>query len=310
MNADATVNVVVFEVEIGGRLEKRLGEGPTRADDCVRQVWGQLSADGALRPEGVRRVFSEWEPSAGDRAFMESTFPKGCEVLFSYRRPVTEAGWDEALRQAEEQIRQATAKKAADEGLATTKNRLDDLLPVLRTLEPGDVFSPRAVGLTIGPGLGLFLGHVNWKPRQTIGTRYVMKQDVAALGRPAEELMAVACRNLACGLRVDAVQIEGERAFVVKHPMGLAASAIGLPDLYANASQWTRAEELFVGFPDPSLLLVTRLEHAKAVAAVRQAIVTSDYWGAVALTPACYRLDAAGLELIAARPKAGAGGSG
>jgi hypothetical protein len=31
-------------------------------------------------------------------------------------------------------------------------------------------------------------------------------------------------------------------------------------------------------------------------------ILTSDYWGAVALTPACYRLEAAGLELSAVRP--------
>jgi hypothetical protein len=40
---------------------------------------------------------------------------------------------------------------------------------------------------------------------------------------------------------------------------------------------------------------------------MRQAIVTSDYWGAVALTPACYRLDAAGLNPIAARPNPSGG---
>ena len=44
---------MVFAVEVGGKLENRLGRGPTRADDCVRQVWAQLSEAGALRPGDV-----------------------------------------------------------------------------------------------------------------------------------------------------------------------------------------------------------------------------------------------------------------
>jgi hypothetical protein len=129
-----------------------------------------------------------------------------------------------------------------------------------------------------------------------------MKHDVESLGKPADELMAIACRNLAWGLQVDATEVEGERVFVVKHPLDMGASAICLPDFHANATGWAGADELFVGFPNPSVLFVTRLTNTKAIARLRQTIVTSDYWGSVALTPACYRLDAAGLTPIAARP--------
>jgi hypothetical protein len=57
MNTDAAVNVVVFEVDMGGRLESRLGQGPTRAGDCVRQIWADLCAKEALRPQSVHRIY-------------------------------------------------------------------------------------------------------------------------------------------------------------------------------------------------------------------------------------------------------------
>jgi hypothetical protein len=302
MSADASANVVVFEIEVGGRLEKRIGQGPTRSGDCIRRVWTDLSANEPLRPEGVRRIYSEWEPSAGDKAFLDATFPEQCQVTFSFARPATAAGWDEAMRQVEEQIRRATAGRVGEEELSEPNDQLDDLLPVLRTIEQGDGFAAMTVNRAVGPGLGFFLAHVNWTPRRTIGTRYVMKHDVESLGKSADELMALACRNFASGLQVEAAEVEGERVFVVKHPLDMGASAVGLPDFHANASRWVGADELFIGFPDPSALFVTGMSNTKAIARTRQAVLTSDYWGAVALTPACYRLDAAGLNLIAARP--------
>jgi hypothetical protein len=255
-----------------------------------------------LRPEGVQRIYSEWEPSPEDKAFLDAAFPKHCQVTFSFRRPVTAAGWDEAMRHVEEQIQQATAKRIVEEEFSKTNQELDDLLLVLRIAEPGDNFSQMIVNCPVGPGLSFFLAHVNWTPRRIIGTRYVMNHDVELLGRSAEELMTIACQNLASGLQVEAGEVEGERVFIVKHSMDMGASAIGLPDLHANASQWAEADELFVGFPDPSVLFVIGLSNTKAVARMRQAILASDYWGSVALTSACYRLNAAGLELIAVRP--------
>lgn len=298
MEVNASVNVVVFEVEHQGKLDKFVGQGPTRADDCVRQVWLELSAREGLRAEGVKRIYSEWEPSEQDKAFLDATFPAEVEVMFSFARPAAD-GWDEALQEVETQIRDAMAKRVAQEELSKPNDRLDDLLPVLRI---SDGFTEMIVNRAVGPGLGFFLGHVNVTPRQTIGTRYVMNSDLASLKKTADELFAIAHRNLASALQVEAVQVEGEQVFLVKHPLDVGASAIGLPDLHANASRWTGADELFVGFPDPSTLFVTALSHSKAIARLQESIVTSDYWGAVALTPACYRLDRTGLHLIAARP--------
>jgi hypothetical protein len=302
VNIDASLNVVVFEVEIDGKPEKRVGQGPTRADDCVRQIWADLCAKEPLKAEKVSRIYSEWEPSAEDLAYLEANFPEKCQVTFSFERPASPDGWDQALKKVEEQLRQAAMKRAAEEALSTTNNQLDDLLPVLRTAESGDPFSAMIVSRPVGPGLAFFLAHVNWTPRKTIGTRYVMNNDVQALGKTADQLWSIASRNLAVGLQIEAVEVEGERAFLVKHKQDMGASAIGLPDFHANASKWTQAEEVFVGFPNPGVLFVTAMQSAKAVARLRQAVLTSDYWGAVALTPACFRLTSAGLELIAARP--------
>jgi hypothetical protein len=305
MDTDAAVNVVVFHIEVEGRLETRLGKAPTRDDDCIRQVWTDLRAKESLRPEGVRGIFSEWEPSAQDKAFLDATFPEQCKVHFSFRRPTTAAGWDEAMGQAAAEIRQGAAKQVAQEELSKGNNQLIDLLPVLRSTGQDDGFSAVIINRPIGPELGFFLAHVNWTPHKTIGTRYVVKRDLESLGHSAEELMALACRNLAKGLQIKTAAVEGERVFVVKHPLDMGASAICLPDFLANASKWVEADEVFVGFPNPGVLFVTGLGNTSAIARLRQAIVASDYWGAVALTPACYRLTAAGLELLAVRPSPG-----
>src|SRR5262249_52380456 len=232
------------------------------------------------------------------------TFPEKTEVSWSFPRPAAD-GWDEATRQVEKQIRDAMARRTAEEELSKTNTSLDDVLPVLRSEQPGDVFSQTIVHRTVAPGLGFFLAHVNLTPRKTIGFRYVMNRDLEALGKSADELFVVAHRNLAVGLQVESGQVEGEQVFLVKHKLDVGASAIGLPDFHVNASRWAGADELWVGFPDPSVLFVTALASAKAIARLQQAVETSDYWGAVALTPACYRLDRGGLRLIAARPAPG-----
>src|SRR5207302_199352 len=84
MNADPAVNVVVFEVAVGGRLEKLVGDGPTRVDDCVRAVWHALAAEHGVKPGDVRHLYSEWEPSAADKTFIDATFPSNLEVTYSF----------------------------------------------------------------------------------------------------------------------------------------------------------------------------------------------------------------------------------
>jgi len=111
VNADPAVNVVAFEVAVGGRLEKLVGDGPTRANDCVRAVWRALAAAHGIRPGDVRRLYCEWEPSAADKAFIDATFPANLAVTYSSPRPA-EGGWDQAMHQASRTIAHADRRAA------------------------------------------------------------------------------------------------------------------------------------------------------------------------------------------------------
>ena len=93
MNTDYGVNVVVFEVKVGRRLEKVLGECSARAADGVREVWGELAAGFNLRPAAVRRVYCQWEPTPDDQAFLAATFPPAVKVSYSFRRPPARRDW-------------------------------------------------------------------------------------------------------------------------------------------------------------------------------------------------------------------------
>ena len=61
------------------------------------------------------------------------------------------------MRQVAEQIRQATAKRIAEEEFSKPNNQLDDLLPVLRTTEANDTFAQTIVNRGLVPGIGLFM---------------------------------------------------------------------------------------------------------------------------------------------------------
>jgi hypothetical protein len=87
MNTDSSINVVIFEVLMGGRREQLLGEAPTRAKDGIRRVWNKLAADFDVQPTAVRRVYSQWEPTPEDRAFIAAEFSFAGKVSSSFRRP-------------------------------------------------------------------------------------------------------------------------------------------------------------------------------------------------------------------------------
>jgi hypothetical protein len=110
MNADPSVNVVVFEVALRGRLEKLIGDAPTRSSDCVQRVWQALAAAHGAHPGDVRRVYSEWEPSAEDKAFMDATFPAETAVTYSFPRPSPD-GWDQAMRDVADTIEKAGQRR-------------------------------------------------------------------------------------------------------------------------------------------------------------------------------------------------------
>jgi hypothetical protein len=95
MNTDSSVNVVVFEVLIGRRLEKLLGEGPTKAADGIRRVWDDLAATFGVNPASVRRVYSQWEATPEESEFLAAAFPPSIKLAYSFRRPAAR-DWGEA----------------------------------------------------------------------------------------------------------------------------------------------------------------------------------------------------------------------
>jgi hypothetical protein len=127
VNTDSSVNVVVFEVLIGRRLEKLLGEGPTKAADGIRLVWGELAAGFGVRPGDVRRVYAQWEPTPADRAFLAATFPPAVKVSYSFRRPAAGRDWGEGTpefaREVEEFERVYSATGVAEVGAQRRRPR-------------------------------------------------------------------------------------------------------------------------------------------------------------------------------------------
>jgi hypothetical protein len=96
MNTDSSVNVVVFEVLMSRRVEQLLGEASTKVKDGIRRVWVQLAADFGVQPSAVRRVYSQWEATPQDRAFLAAEFPPTVKVSYSFPRPPARHDWGRA----------------------------------------------------------------------------------------------------------------------------------------------------------------------------------------------------------------------
>jgi hypothetical protein len=93
MNTDSGVNVVVFQLKIGRRLDTVFGECSTRAADGIREIWAELAATSGFRPADVRRVYAQWEPTPDDPAFLAAEFPAAVRVTYSFRRPPSRRHW-------------------------------------------------------------------------------------------------------------------------------------------------------------------------------------------------------------------------
>jgi hypothetical protein len=105
-DVDPTHNTVVFD--IAGR-DVWISDGLSRADDCVQQIWAHAPVDIRAAAARVRRIFSEWEPSAADKQFIERTFPR-VYLTWTFTRPGHD-GWDAAFASARAQLEQALARR-------------------------------------------------------------------------------------------------------------------------------------------------------------------------------------------------------
>lgn len=111
MSADANFNVVVFSVVLNGETFEVVGHAPTRADNCVRSCWAAATAQRGIKPSDVQKIYSEWEPSELDKAFLDATFAKDLKVSYSFDRPSTDEGWERAIREAQQTIQNRLDKK-------------------------------------------------------------------------------------------------------------------------------------------------------------------------------------------------------
>jgi hypothetical protein len=106
VDVDPRTNVVVFQLndDSDGLV---VGRAPTLAEDGVRRAWEGVRHEHDAHSTSVVALHAEWEPSPGDVAFIETTFPEAA-VTFNFPRP-TPDGWDEAFAAAQETMLEAAA---------------------------------------------------------------------------------------------------------------------------------------------------------------------------------------------------------
>src|SRR5689334_18387488 len=96
------------------------------------------------------------------------------------------------------------------------------------------------------------------------------------------------------------LEADGVRLLRLFNSHGFVASAIGLPDFHTKACSWMEQLSIFVAFTSPDTLFVTAPDTPIAEN-LRDSVVRSDYFGSVALTPACLIMDSEGMRLIDSR---------
>lgn len=299
MDADPTKNMIVFEVKRLWKKERFIEPAPTQAMDGIKTAWRAVQNKTGARPSQVRQIYSEWEPSKEDAAFISKTFPEA-QVSYSFARPTATDGWQEALEGVSNTIHTAANKRRLSEAKERRDKGVAKLFPVLRTFEAGDFFAEAIVHRPIGADLAVFLAYVGPTPEGNIGFDYVTRNSVDTSALSTLRLFEASWKNLRSGLQVSVQKKDEEALFVISHPSDMGTSALCLPDFYEQARSWIGYEELFVAFPNPSRLFLTR-SGSPLISTLRQAVEQSAYWDAVALTPACYILNSSGLTWVAAR---------
>jgi hypothetical protein len=276
VNTDPSMNMVVFEVR--GYGEPFLLSGPTRDDDAVQRAWLAAPVDHRKDGRKVTRIYSEWQPSAADIAYIERTFPKAA-LTYSFERPAP-GGWEAAFDQVRQVMEQAGRER--DEERATGNMEYvaehGELLPILWSQS-----SPKSEMLEflphreIVPGLlSVALATVATTPDGRIGMQHVT---YAGLGDGSfEDAWAEAASTLVQGLRVDVRTDPGRpdkgQLLVLQREGSFASSAVGLPDFQRQMAGVLGDDRLIVAMPDPDTVLVARADSGW-VEDLRQAVLGS-----------------------------------
>ena len=103
MTEPGEISVVVFEIFVqSSEPTKEAAMRPTRSDSTVRDAWAVVSERHAVNASDVLRIYSEWEPSAMDKTFVEEIFPD-TPLTWTFARPEA-SGWKDAITEASRDI--------------------------------------------------------------------------------------------------------------------------------------------------------------------------------------------------------------
>jgi hypothetical protein len=209
VDLDPGRNHVVFAVSDG---EDPVIDVPAPADDGIRQAWLVAVRDHGVVAHAVREVFTEWEPSPADGAFIELTFP-GVAVSYAFPRPA-DGDWDAAYAAARRTIaeRSGTAPDAPDHDTPEHDGVPDGgtLLPILRTTTLPGAESTLAIlpHRYLVPGrLAVTLARVAPTPHGTLGMTHLTYAQLG--GDDLDALLATAYAGVQRGLSVTGLRAEG-----------------------------------------------------------------------------------------------------
>jgi hypothetical protein len=247
VDTDPRTNVVVFHMGEG----KVVGDGPTLAEDGVRQAWDAAREKQKVRATQVVAVHSEWEPTPSDAAFVSETFP-GAAVTFNFRRPADGGGWTDALAAAERALQEAATLPAAG----------GELRPVLwsETAPSARMLADIPHWPVAGGRLHLALAVVAPTAHGTIGIHHVTHRQLG--DEPFDELMVEACRNLAAGIRAENADVDGG---LLTLSGTLFAAAVCLPEFHRELAAAVGSDVLVVGLPSPDEVVVAGAGHPSGV---------------------------------------------
>ncbi|PPK65181.1 hypothetical protein V5P93_003618 [Actinokineospora auranticolor] len=286
MNNDVTVNVIVFQLREG---EPALANVPTQADDAVRLAWAHVSTERGITPADVTAVYSEWQPSDEDNAFVAATFP-GVQQTYSFARPAPD-GWEAAFTEARRVMVEAARQQAQETG--------EELLPLVwSTAATGSSLLESLPHLQLVPGqLAVTLGRVGMTERGTVGVHYLTAKEHEDMGAPPlADLLAQAGDNLKRGLRMEVHESDRGDLLSMTRATWLASSAIALDDFHARLSRQLGTDRIVVGMPNPDQLLIAAAESGW-LDAIREEVMKSEHANGQFL-PAVLLVDSQGMQVL------------
>jgi hypothetical protein len=282
MSSDPTSNVIVFAIERQGKKENIVNQVRTQAVDGIETAWAKARQSHGVQVRDVKEIYSEWQPSKEDEAFITRLFPK-VKVSYSFDRP-TDGNWAQVFAEVQRIIEASLQKDAQKQTSAET------VLPILRN---ADELTQAMVHRPLASKMALCLAYVKTTPEGRIGIDYVM---AAKLKGTPDALWNEAFSALTRGLQVSVAKHQDDQFFMVNRGEGFAASALGLPDFFSNATSWVKSSRITIAILDPNTLCLCASDRP-ITHHLEEMVLNSPYQGAINLTPCLLLFDGKTLSI-------------